>query len=171
MESKEISKKVLDRKKVQKVLNLDFETFTDPEPEVQLSVSEFFNEYERLFTEIPIEGETESHRFLVNRSKELLDFDTITDDIEPLLQEISFLRRQLLNARTEIVNLQVQLTGDVPEPIEELDIEPDTDIPQDDDPTPPPPPPPPPPSPPSPSPSPPSRDRETLRFQETLQVL
>ena len=159
MESKEINKKVLDRKKVQKVLNLDFETFTDPDPEIQLSVSEFFNEYERLFTEIPIEGETESHRFLVNRSKELLDFDTVTDDIEPLLQEISFLRRQLLNARTEIVDLQVQLTGDVPEPIEELDLEPDTSTP------------PPPPPPPSPSPSPPSRDTEILRFQETLQVL
>ncbi len=91
----------------------DFKTFTTfVAGQDVFTVEDFFREYETLFLTIPINGNTNSHEFIVRKSGELVGFQRSTEDIQPLLDEITSLREQLLDARQEIVDLQV---GDVNE--------------------------------------------------------
>lgn len=103
----ELKKTVTSRQDFQKVVNNSFTTFTEPfEDELNLTVDEFFSEYERLYYEIPAEGDVNSHQYLIQRSSQLVAFDQDTIDIEPLLEEISSLREQLLEANQTILELQ-----------------------------------------------------------------
>jgi phosphate uptake regulator len=102
-----ISKTQLDKKDLDKVIDRSFKTFGQPEPvEDTFTVQDFFVEYENLFNEIPLNGEDNSHEYLVKTSGALLEFDKDTEDIQPLLDEISQLRQQLLEANQEIIELQ-----------------------------------------------------------------
>jgi len=76
-----------------------------------MSVEEFFVEYDRLFYDIPPEGEVDSHRFLITRSSELVDFEKDTEDIQPLLDEIAQLRNQNLEQAGQIIELQTQIAA------------------------------------------------------------
>jgi len=55
MESKEFIKTVLERDKAKSRLNTEFSTFTDPEEEEAITISEFFQAYDTLFFDIPEE--------------------------------------------------------------------------------------------------------------------
>jgi len=102
-----ISKTQLDKKDLDKVIDRSFKTFGQPDaPEAEFTVEDFFVEYENLFNEIPLNGETNSHEYLIKTSGALLEFDKDTEDIQPLLDEISQLRQQLLEANQEIIDLQ-----------------------------------------------------------------
>ena len=90
----------------------EFKTFTLSSDDIDFTVEDFFTEYDNLFLEIPINGPNNSHEALVRRSGELVGFQRTTDEIQPLLDEIASLREQLLEARQEIVDLQI---GDVNE--------------------------------------------------------
>lgn len=118
MESKVFLKTVLEKEKARKRLDTEFSTFVDIEEEPRLTISEFFEAYDELFFDIPTEGEVESHRALVNRSSELLELDTEPENIQPLLDEISTLRKQLLEARLELINVEIEAAGGEIEEIE-----------------------------------------------------
>ena len=66
-------------------------------------LEEFFELYENLYYEIPLQGEAASHTFLVQRSSELLDFKKDTEDIQPLLDEIAILREQILSLNEQLI--------------------------------------------------------------------
>lgn len=84
----------------------EFTTFVDPTPVIDTdTVEELFRLYDKLYYTIPIEGEDNSHQYLLQRSSELTDFEKNTEDIQPLLDEISSLREQLLSANEEIFEL------------------------------------------------------------------
>ena len=76
-----------------------------------MTVEEFFVEYNRLFYDIPPEGDIDSHRFIINRSSELVDFEKDTEDIQPLLDEIAQLRNQNLEQAGQIIELQTQIAA------------------------------------------------------------
>jgi len=102
-----ISKTQLDKKDLDKVIDRSFKTFGQPDAaEAEFTVEDFFVEYENLFNEIPLNGKTNSHEYLIKTSGALLEFDKDTEDIEPLLDEIAQLRQQLLEANQEIIDLQ-----------------------------------------------------------------
>lgn len=88
-----------------------FNTFTLDGDGVTFTVDDFFNEYDNLFLSIPIFGDSNSHEFLVKRSSELVGFQRTNEDIQPLLDEIASLRDQLLQARQENINLQIEAAG------------------------------------------------------------
>ena len=99
-----IQKKVYDPKTFDKVIDRDFKTFAQPDdPALQPTVEEFFSIYDQLYFEIPLEGETNSHTFLVTKSSELLDYEKDTADIQPLLDEISTLREQVLSLNEQLI--------------------------------------------------------------------
>ena len=105
-----IQKTQFDKEDFDKVID---RSFGQPEPvEEQPTVEEFFVLYEELFNEIPINGATNSHEYLVTTSGNLIDFDKDTEDIQPLLDEISQLRQQLLEANQEIIELQIAGASD-----------------------------------------------------------
>tara|TARA_B100000900_G_scaffold398291_1_gene399514 strand:- start:1227 stop:1565 length:339 start_codon:yes stop_codon:yes gene_type:complete len=99
-----IQKKVYDPKTLNKVIDRNFKTFAQPEdPEAETTVAEFFDLYDQLYYEIPLEGERLSHTFLVQKSSELLDFEKDNSDIQPLLDEITILREQILSLNEQLI--------------------------------------------------------------------
>lgn len=102
-----IRKTVYNKEKYTKVVDREFKTFRNQETEESTdTVTELFRLYEKLFYEIPKQGETNSHRYIIERSSELVDFEKNNEDIEPLLREITELRRELLNANRRIIELE-----------------------------------------------------------------
>ena len=99
-----LQKTVYEKGNVDKVIDRTFSTFAQPVPVEDLpTVEEFFELYEQLYYEIPIEGVTQSHEYLVQRSSELLNFEKDTEDIQPLLDEIAILREQILEYQQQLI--------------------------------------------------------------------
>ena len=106
----EIRKTVCSTTEFNRVIDTDFKTFTQPVPEEDTDTSEeLFRLYEKLYYTIDVEGEENSHQYLVKKSSELLTFDKVTEDIQPLLDEISQLREQLLLANQQIIDLETNV--------------------------------------------------------------
>ena len=70
-----------------------------------LTVESFFDAYEALFFQIPANGETNSHEYLVKRSSEYLGGAVITDREQLYIDEINNLRQQLLEANASLIDL------------------------------------------------------------------
>ncbi len=68
----------------------------DPLNRPQNTVVDFFNDYNRLFFEIPKFGQN-SHESIILRSIDYIDFEQENTVIEELQKEITELRRQLLD--------------------------------------------------------------------------
>ena len=94
-----------------KVVDSTFSTFTQPVPEEDTdTVDEFFRLYEKLYFVIDVEGETNSHEYLIKKSSELVNFERSTEEIQPLLDEIAQFREQLLQANQQILDLETATT-------------------------------------------------------------
>ena len=107
----QIQKTVFNSTEFGKVINRNFTTFTQPVPEEDIdTVDELFRLYEKLYFVIDIEGETNSHEYLIRRSSELVNFEANTEEIQPLLDEIAQLREQLLQANQQILDLETTTT-------------------------------------------------------------
>lgn len=100
----QIKKTVFAKDNFEKVIDREFKTFAQP-PAVELerTVEDFFQEYENLYYEIEPEGLTESHQYLIQRSLEIVDYEKDTEDIQPLLDEISQLRAQILDYQEQLI--------------------------------------------------------------------
>jgi hypothetical protein len=108
----ELRKTVTSRQDFEKVVDNTFTTFIEESlDQVNLTVDQFFSEYERLYFEIPVEGDVNSHQYLIQRSRELIVLDQDNIDIEPLLDEIASLREQLLEANQTILELQTPVVN------------------------------------------------------------
>lgn len=68
------------------------------------NIEEFFAQYNSLFYDIPAQGETNSHQFLVEQSGEYINYNDQTEEIQALRAEIANLRRENLNL--QINNIQ-----------------------------------------------------------------
>lgn len=108
----EIKKTVFDRKGYRGVIDSKFKFFKELEPVVDPdTVEELFRLYDKLYALIPIEGEEQSHQYLVERSSELYKIDTQLESIQPLLDEVASLRGQILESNRRILELETQLAG------------------------------------------------------------
>lgn len=100
----QIRKTVFSKDNFEKVIDRSFKTFAQPlVAEEQMTVEQFFAAYENLYYDIPPEGETNSHQYLIQKSSELVDFDKNTDDIQPLLDEIAQLREEILSYQQQLI--------------------------------------------------------------------
>lgn len=107
--SVEIKKTVFDSTKFTKVIDRSFNTYVLPPVSTTDEVATFFQMYEDLYYVIDVLGDTNSHQYLVQKSSELLNFDTVTQDIQPLLDEIAQLRTDLLAANQQVLDLQTKV--------------------------------------------------------------
>ena len=69
------------------------------------TVEDFFNLYNKLFYEIPKEGEVNSHAFLAQESGEYVDFLKNNEEVQALIDEITELRQQNLDLVNEIAGI------------------------------------------------------------------
>lgn len=89
------------------LVDREFNTYTKPEVVIDTdTVEELFRLYDKLYYNIPLEGELNSHKYILEKSSELVDFEKTTEDIQPLLDEIGQLRQQLLEANQQLFELQ-----------------------------------------------------------------
>jgi hypothetical protein len=107
-----IQKTVYQKDSFGKVVDRGFKSFVSAEEAVDgRTVKQFFKDYEDLYLDIPVEGDGESHRYLVERSSELLDLEDNLQDIQPLLDEIAELREQLLESLTKNIDLEIEMAN------------------------------------------------------------
>lgn len=105
-----IVKTVYNKTEFSRVIDKNFKTYTQPVPEEDLDTpEELFRLYEKLYYVIDVEGEEDSHEYLIKKSSELVTFEKDTEDIQPLLDEIAQLRLQLLEANQQILTLETKI--------------------------------------------------------------
>jgi len=103
----QVQKTVFSNTEFGRVVDTAFNTFKQPDLRGGLDPTvEFFKLYEDLYYVIDVTGETNSHEYLVRKSSELLNFDTVTEDIQPLLDEIAQLRQENLALNQQILDLE-----------------------------------------------------------------
>ncbi len=101
-----LDKQIFSKNDFEKVVDKSFKQLVKPATETTFTLSDFFELYDNLFLEIPKEGEIESHRFILNRTAEYLGVNVNDDiDVQALLDEITSLRTELLDANKTLLDL------------------------------------------------------------------
>jgi len=103
-----IERQVFDKDQFGRVINTQFSQLLNQqqgEETPEFTLEDFFELYENLFYQIPKEGDTNSHRYMLERSAEYLGVIVSQDDIQALLDEITSLRQQVLDLQTSISEL------------------------------------------------------------------
>lgn len=103
-----IEKNVFDKIAFSKIINTKFSQLINQENEADTSVftlEDFFQLYEQLFYQIPKEGDTNSHKYILQKEADYLGIIISEEDIQALLEEITILRQELLDAQTTINEL------------------------------------------------------------------
>lgn len=115
-----VQKEVYNKSDFIKINNITFSELSiplTPTPSVFDSVEDFFLSYDNIFNSIPNEGEVNSHRYILNRESDYLGVKLITDDdLQLLLQEITDLRKRLVELETNNIKLSSQI------PLDTIDI-------------------------------------------------
>ena len=96
----DLLKKIYGSSTYQKVVDTSFTELvsTQQETEVaELSVDEFFEQYERLFFDVPVSGSINSHTYMVQRSTQYIGGNVDDEEKRALIEEINSLRQQLLD--------------------------------------------------------------------------
>jgi hypothetical protein len=108
MANYQLNKTLYPRSIYENVIDTTFTQNTPPPPiEDTITVEQFFTFYDKLFYNIPVTGDINSHTYIVKRSGEYINFDNTNEDIQVLLDEITSLQQELLAANQTILNLQI----------------------------------------------------------------
>jgi len=117
-----------------KVIDTEFSQLTpqntEPVAVQNVSVDEFFVLYNRLFFDIPQRGNN-SHETLITTSTEYIGYNPLTTELEALQQEITQLRRQLLDERSGALNTIADVLDTAGLNLPELPTLPDLEIPSE----------------------------------------
>lgn len=105
----EFNSTVYERAKTSLVMDRSFKEFGQKKDESEKTVEQFFIDYEDLFFQIPIEGNINSHQYLIEKSSQLYKVESTLQDIQPLIDEINTLRSQSVVDQQTILELKLQL--------------------------------------------------------------
>lgn len=108
-----LNKKVFKKNELEKSIDSSFKTFIDAVEIDNDTVAELFRLYDKLFYEIPAEGETNSHEFLIKESSKLVQLEKDDTEIQPLLDEITNLRTRLLQVNIENIESENELKEEI----------------------------------------------------------
>jgi hypothetical protein len=90
----------------EKVVDTGFRQLIKITPNNTFTLDDFFELYENLFESIPKEGDLKSHRYILNKTAEYLGININENiDIQALLDEITSLRQELLDANKTLLDL------------------------------------------------------------------
>jgi hypothetical protein len=111
-----LNKKVYVKNQYEKVIDTKFSQLATSIPnDIQqlpvtnsiVEINTFFEDYSRLFYQIPKTGSTNSHEYLVKTSNEYIGSSIFNEDIQALIDEINILQQQNLELNQQIVNLAI----------------------------------------------------------------
>ena len=99
-----IEKQVYDKFSFSKVVDTQFHQLLNNvvEEAPSFTIEDFFQLYEQVFYQIPKEGDTNSHRYMIEKSAEYLGITVNQEDIQALLEEITTLRQQVLDTQSSL---------------------------------------------------------------------
>jgi hypothetical protein len=103
-----VQKTVFNKDTYGRVINTQFSQLLNQgttEETLSFTVDNFFQLYEELFYQIPKEGDTNSHKYILQKEADYLGISISQDDIQALLNEITSLRQQVLEAQQTINDL------------------------------------------------------------------
>ena len=83
----------------------EFVTVTPTIEDTTISVSQFFDYYEQIFFDIPVEGVVNSHVYLVQQSQQYIGGSVIDLEKQALIEEINSLRQQLLETNQSFTTI------------------------------------------------------------------
>jgi hypothetical protein len=69
------------------------------------TIDDFFQLYEDLFYQIPKEGDSNSHQYILQKEADYLGVSISQDDVQALLDEITLLRQQVLETQQTVNDL------------------------------------------------------------------
>ena len=103
-----LNKTVYNTDKYKKVIDTSLTQYAQPNPtEDTITVEQFFTYYNKIFYDIPAEGNVNSHSYLVKTSGEYAKDPNIDNNIQLLLDEITSLQQQNLILNQQILNMQI----------------------------------------------------------------
>jgi hypothetical protein len=90
-----------------RVIDTNFRQFVVPTPmdAPTVSVEDFFIAYDDLFYQIPIDGNVNSHKYLIQKSTDYVGALQQSSEVQALLAEINQLRQEVNNANQTIADL------------------------------------------------------------------
>jgi hypothetical protein len=103
-----IEKTVFNKDSYGKVINNQFSFLLNQqvdEDNPSFTLEDFFSLYEQLFFQIPKEGDTNSHRYILQKEADYLGVIVSEEDIQALLDEITSLRQQVLDTQSALSEL------------------------------------------------------------------
>jgi hypothetical protein len=103
-----VQKTVFNKDTYSRVIDTQFSQLLNQETgeeTLSFTVDDFFQLYDELFYQIPKEGDTNSHQYILQREADYLGVSISQDDIQALLNEITSLRQQVLEAQQTINDL------------------------------------------------------------------
>lgn len=103
-----LDKNVFNKKDFEKLVNTRFTQLINNEVNVEdtFTLDDFFQLYDEIFDQIPREGDIDSHRYILNREAEYLGVPINEQiDVQALLDEITSLRSELLDANKTLLEL------------------------------------------------------------------
>ena len=109
-----IEKTVFDKNQFGRVINTQFSQLLNNEGEGEtptFTLEDFFQLYEDLFYQIPKEGDTDSHQYILQKEADYLGIIISQDDIQALLDEITNLRQQVLDTQTALDEISKATTN------------------------------------------------------------
>jgi hypothetical protein len=106
MDQVNLNKNVFEKRQYQKVIDTSFtqlipQIITSIE-EQTITIDQFFNYYNQLFFDIPKLGEINSHEYLIKTSQEYVGSTFQSDNIQALIDEVTFLRQQNLDLQQQL---------------------------------------------------------------------
>ena len=111
MEKITLQRQVFSKRQIDNVINTDFTQLVQPPsnvtPSLNISVSEFFDQYKLLFFDIPKFGDTDSHEYLIRTSSEYIGGQQNNDIIQALIDEITQLRQENLELQQKTITASV----------------------------------------------------------------
>jgi hypothetical protein len=102
-----LDKNVFKKNNFEKIVDTRFKQLIGNQPtQGDITISDFFQIYEDLFYQIPKDGDIESHKYILNKTAEYLGVKISEDnDVQALLNEITLLRNELLDANKVLLDL------------------------------------------------------------------
>ena len=110
-----LNKTVFKKDTYENTIDTSFSQVSTPPPPLEdtITVDEFFNLYGAIFYDIPSNGDTNSHEYLVKTSGDYINFEQENEDVQALLDEITILRQDLLAANEQILALQTTTSSSI----------------------------------------------------------
>ena len=104
-----IQKTVFNRREFERVIDREFKQFIPPEDVTDPdNIEDVFRLYNKFYLEMKRRGGNNSHEYLIRKSSELVDLSADDDRLQPLLDEITNLRSELVEAQSTILELEIQ---------------------------------------------------------------